>query len=85
MIDDAEQIRDENRDATPADAGDLIGRGIRTDPTLPPMTPTSNGEAREDARPMPDEEPDFAADDAARLVGRDEEQVEAARALGEES
>lgn len=43
MIDDAEQIQDENRDASPTDAGDLLGRGIRTDPVLPPMTPTTSG------------------------------------------
>ena len=96
MIDDAEQIRDENRDASPKDAGDLIGRGIRADPTLPPIAPPAGGDGQgvprehADARvpehdsvlPRPDPEaPRLDADEVARLAGRDDEQLEAARDL----
>lgn len=69
MIDDLEQRRDENRDATTADADDLRGRGIRVDPLLPPMTP-AQGTGTSD---LPSEESDQreAVRELDRAHGRD--------------
>ncbi len=69
MIDDLEQRRDDNQDATTADADDLRGRGIRFDPLLPPMT-SAQGPGASD---LPSEENDQreAVRELDRAHGRD--------------
>ncbi|WP_027481101.1 hypothetical protein [Deinococcus pimensis] len=72
MIDDTEQRRDENRDATPDDRGDLLGRGVRMDPNLPPMTPTAGATVTPDALGSSEaDEQRQAVMDLDRAHGRD--------------
>ncbi len=68
MIDDTEQRRDENRDAT-TDRDDLLGRGVRLDPLLPPMTSAQG--AGDAAVPSEESDQRQAVRELDRAHGRD--------------